>query len=230
MKVEGILYRGPSRIDGKPIVAIATDGSRNKKTGREIQIWILRSDVEPHIAVKTGQDESVCGTCSLRPSRKGGCYVQTFNAPLSVYRRFKRGGYGRVRMDEFKGRTVRFGAYGDPAALPPLILGAVMRSAQSWTGYTHQWGRFASKELRAACMASVDPCSPSKETAWAKGFRTFSVASSGGDSEIECPNTTHGVTCEACRLCKGNSIAAKNIFIKPHGYGTNALLRAEKGA
>ena len=64
-----VLYRGPSKIDGKPIVMIATGfktGSGNVKTGAMIQTWILREDVEPHTAQKTGDDESICGNCPHR--------------------------------------------------------------------------------------------------------------------------------------------------------------------
>ena len=49
-----VLYEGPSEIDGKPIVCIATLDSRNRKTGNMVQTWILRQDVspfEPEVAV-----------------------------------------------------------------------------------------------------------------------------------------------------------------------------------
>jgi hypothetical protein len=52
-----ILYQGPSAIDGKPIVVIATgfaSKSNNGKTGDMIQTWIIRQDIAPHLAVKSG--------------------------------------------------------------------------------------------------------------------------------------------------------------------------------
>ena len=91
-----IVYRGPSAIDGREIVVILTGlqtrrGSKNAKTGELIQSWILRADVEPHTAVKTGDDASVCGQCPHRPllasmlARAGlpssPCYVRTGEAP-----------------------------------------------------------------------------------------------------------------------------------------------------
>jgi len=70
-RVSGIiLYEGPSRIDGAPIVAIATgldDPSSNEKTGPMIQTWIMRSDIPPHVAQSSGDDASVCADCKLRP-------------------------------------------------------------------------------------------------------------------------------------------------------------------
>jgi hypothetical protein len=83
-------------VDGAPIVAIATDGTRNRKTGSMIQIWILRADVNPVEAVLTGADRSVCGACPLR-SRDGlrgrGCYVQVQDAPAAVWRAYRAGKY-----------------------------------------------------------------------------------------------------------------------------------------
>ncbi len=94
-----ILYRGPSALDGSPIVAIVTGTatrSANAKTGDMLQTWILREDVAPHIAIKTGEDASICGDCPHRGEHDGtrwtktrSCYVQTHNAPLSVWRAYK---------------------------------------------------------------------------------------------------------------------------------------------
>jgi hypothetical protein len=40
----GIIYKGPSRIDGAPIVVLATYSNRNTKTGAVVQTYILRDD------------------------------------------------------------------------------------------------------------------------------------------------------------------------------------------
>ena len=37
----GIIYKGPSQLDGKPIVVIATYSNRNTKTGAVVQTYIL---------------------------------------------------------------------------------------------------------------------------------------------------------------------------------------------
>ena len=61
-----IIYRGPSLLDGAPIVVIAIDSARNTKTGRMVQTYILRADMDPREANKTGADFSICGTCPHR--------------------------------------------------------------------------------------------------------------------------------------------------------------------
>ena len=43
----GIIYKGPSLLDGKPIVVIATLSNRNSKTGNVVQTYILKSDTNP---------------------------------------------------------------------------------------------------------------------------------------------------------------------------------------
>src|SRR5687767_8577197 len=79
-----ILYSGPSELDGSPIIAVVTGvhrGTSNLKTGPVLQTWILRSDISPVEAVKTGADRSVCGDCALR---NGACYVTLHHGPRSV--------------------------------------------------------------------------------------------------------------------------------------------------
>ena len=133
-----VIYRGPSQLDGAPIVAIATGlakGSTNSKTGGGlIQVWILREDVSPVHAVHSGADSSICGTCPHRGRIENGrnldrsCYVTVFQAPLNVWKCYKRGLYAPASnlATTFEGRGVRLGAYGDPAALPIEIWRAVL--------------------------------------------------------------------------------------------------------
>jgi len=42
----GIIYRGPSVLDGAPIVVVATYSKRNKKTGTMVQTYIIRDDMD----------------------------------------------------------------------------------------------------------------------------------------------------------------------------------------
>lgn len=217
-----ILYEGPSMLDGKPIVVIAT-GSTNRKTGGMLQTWIMRADVEPHAAVKTGDDASVCGDC---PHRGTTCYVVVFQAPLSVYRAFKRGSYrkagdlGTIRAVG-KGKAVRLGSYGDPAAVPVEVLEALTADAASHTGYTHQWRK--ADHLKGLCMASCDTEADRVE-AKATGWRTFRVRAEGADKmegEIACPASDEAgnrTTCERCGLCAGlRKWSGKDITIQVHG-------------
>ena len=67
-----ILYEGPSALDGAPIVVIVTGLARkstNAKTGALLQTWILRSDMHPIDAVRSGADSSICGDCRHRGCR-----------------------------------------------------------------------------------------------------------------------------------------------------------------
>src|SRR5687767_850338 len=88
-----VLYSGPSELDGSPIVAIMTGirrGSSNTKTGPLLQTWILRSDLSPETAAKTGADRSICGDCALRD---GACYVTLHHGPRAVFAAYQQGLY-----------------------------------------------------------------------------------------------------------------------------------------
>lgn len=221
-----ILYQGVSRIDGKPIVAIATGygrASKNTKTGPMVQTWILRSDVSPISAIMTGADESICGSCPHRgPLGNRSCYVNVGKAPSNVWKAFKRGRYGCVEdLATFgQNKKIRLGAYGDPAAVPSDVWRTLVSQARTWTGYTHHWKLRPS--LKGLLMASVD--SPSEyQLATMKGWRTFRVTSKmeGLEKEIFCPASeemNHRTTCVKCGLCNGQQgDARKNIVILAHG-------------
>jgi hypothetical protein len=121
-------------LDGKPIVVIATYSKRNAKTGAVVQTYILVDGINPLEASKTGADFSICGNCAMRgevttdPNRKQAknrrCYVNLGQGVLIVYKSFLRGVYAMAdniaaRKSIGRGRFVRVGTYGDPAAVPP---------------------------------------------------------------------------------------------------------------
>ena len=60
-----IIYQGPSLIDGSPIVAITVSQSGNTKTGNMVQTYIIRADINPLEASKTGADYAICGACRI---------------------------------------------------------------------------------------------------------------------------------------------------------------------
>jgi len=204
-----VLYRGPSMIDGQPIVAIATVGSSNSKTGAMVQTWIMRDDVEPHKALKTGDDSSVCGDCPHRPANGGACYVTVFQAPLSVYRAYHRGRYADFEPGQYAGMVVRIGSYGDPAAVPVEVWTAFTQGTKGHTGYTHQW-RKAPAGLMKYCMASCDSESD-RVDAVAMGWRTFRVRLDSEpvlEGEAVCPASAeagHKLECSQCKACGGNT-------------------------
>lgn len=221
-----LLYDGPSNLNHKPIIAVATLRSRNRKIGPMVQTWILDRETAPHVAVRTGADASVCGACPLRGAV---CYVTMHQAPLSVWRAYQRGAYRRMFGPSYlDGRPVRFGAYGDPCAVPLSVWTEVAQRASRWIGYTHQWRLARMVGFQRLLMASVETACDAR-IARALGWRTFRVLGDADrvtTSEVTCPNTTHGTACADCLLCDGSNPpgdARKSIAIAVHGRGANML-------
>jgi hypothetical protein len=197
-----------------------------------VQTFILRRDIDPNKALKTGDDSSVCGGCKLRPINKGAtrCYVRVYQAPLSVWGAFHRGRYAVPGVDFdaallpalFEGLAFRIGSYGDPAAIPAIVWKIATRLVKTRTGYTHQWRKKIGAGLKDLCMASADS-EADVAAATAKGWRTFRVRKHDAPTlanESICPASKEGgqrTQCDRCGLCKGATIAAKNIVIADHG-------------
>lgn len=230
-----VIWEGPSAIDGAPLVVIATGikaASRNAKTGSLIQTWILRADIAPHDAIKTGEDSSICGDCPHRgvvvdgKNEKRSCYVITHQAPLSAWRCYQRGGYAKLDLDAaralFAGRNVRLGAYGDPAAVPFDVWESVLADSARGTGYTHQWHKADSRFARY-CMASADSAEQAA-AAQAMGYRTFRVGTAAekvARGEFLCPASAEAgkkLSCADCLACGGTRAPNKaSVFIPAHG-------------
>lgn len=111
-----VLYRGTSLLDGvSPVAVIITGDSRNRKTGDMNQAWIIRTDVHPYHAVRTGQDDAICGNCRHRgvPAVRS-CYVSVQHGPAGIYRAYHRGKYPTLVGDDasraLAGRFLRIGA------------------------------------------------------------------------------------------------------------------------
>ena len=235
MKTKGyVVYEGPSAINGDPIVAILTLKSNNVKTGNMAQLWIMARDTAPHIAKKEGKDDAVCGDCPIKKE----CYVLTFQGPLSVWNAYKRGVYTNIvsilendidnavysLLEDLARLSIRFGAYGDPAALPQWLIKNIADNCKDFTGYTHQWDKPGFNFLNNYFMASVESVSQ-HIYAQSLGFRTFRIKSQSmpiGDSEIECPADSKGIQCIDCMLCNGSK-EATNIVINGHGAHAGGL-------
>jgi len=226
-----ILYEGPSLIDGKPIVAIATGiskSSANTKTGKMIQTWIIRSDIAPHIAQKTGDDISVCGSCIQRPAlktlreklfgKRRPCYVKTFQAPLSVFNAYHRkrwidGEYPHIDtltdderddlVDSVGLSMFRIGSYGDPLAVPLAVWNFTLRvfGYPQSTGYTHAWRRPGAAAYKNIVMASCDRESDIRK-AHKLGFRTAVI---GEKSTCPAQIAPDKHTCSTCLKCDGTT-------------------------
>lgn len=250
-KTAHIIYEGPSMLDGSPIVAICTTGSGNTKTGNMFQLYILAADKKrtPLDINRLGLDTGICGNCTLKgipaPHKEKGtaekrpCYVVLFQGPLIVWKGWKAGKYPAMLpadLAEFgAGETIRLGAYGDPAAIPPAIIQALISEAAGHTGYSHQWDIIGSDNrpaLASFSMISADNIAEARRH-WKNGRRTFRVIKKLSDldktAEIICPATSEGgrrTTCADCKLCSGSAIKAKNIAAVVHGNGQKYLAGA----
>lgn len=209
MSLGFVLYGGPSRINGAPIVVVATLTSENHKTGNMIQTWILSASEKPHQALQSGADDAVCGDCPLRPANSGGCYVATHQAPLQVYVNWKAGKYPKLDLrlrshrSAFRNRIVRIGAYGDPAAVPIDVFDGVLKYAAGHTGYTHQWARFP--EYSRLLMASVHT-EFEAQCAADLGWRTFRIRTADQPvlpTEVVCPASDEAGKSRTCLECGG---------------------------
>jgi len=234
-----IIYRGPSEIDGSPIVVICTgikSKSTNSKTGAMVQTYILRADMAPIVASRTGADSSICGACrhkgTAQPDKAKGqakgrsCYVTLMHGPSRVFDAFERGVYGDATapcdaVAIGRGRQVRLGTYGDPAAVPAAVWRSLISEAEGWTGYTHQ--RNAMPDV---LMTSADTVGQAR-LAWLRGERTFRVLASVDEiaaGELLCPASEEAgrrTQCERCGLCAGTGgkRCRKSIAIVAHGNG-----------
>lgn len=251
-----VLYHGPSAIDGAPIVVVLTGYTAarkaarkagktgaNSKTGAMLQMYILRADVLPLLAIARGLDRSICGGCIHRGRldkitgryRGRTCYVEVGKGATNVYRTFYRGryvdatAYGPEQLAAIVtelGVTygVRFGAYGDPAAIPAAtgIVPTLRNAAAFTTGYTHQWRAAFAAHLRGLVMASCDT-PEDREKATLTGWATFTVHAPGVDpfaaGEMPCPASKemgYSVTCSECKGCDGTF--GNDYAIVAHGF------------
>jgi len=249
-----ILYEGPSLLDGGPIVVIANGlSSKNRKTGKMIQTYILRADLSPCNAKSCGASVSVCGTCPMqgevidntharwiehrgktndRLTCKGrqridsACYVNVGQGPNITYGAYKRGRYERFDPNNakhaahFQGRNIRFGAYGDPAAVPVAVWDTLAGLSASTTGYTHQHDRAGSLAYQRHCMASCHTKAKAEQLqgqGW-KTFRTELDATRTPHVEAFCPayQTAGRIKCNDCGMCKGSN-AKRSVVVPAHG-------------
>lgn len=238
-----VIYSGPSLIDGAPIVVIAILKTGNSKTGQMIQTHIIRADMHPLDASKTGADASICGACIHRgtptndPARKQAtgrtCYVNLGQGPTQVFKAYRAGKYPQVTDPASiaalgHGRMIRLGTYGDPAAVPAGVWDALLSRSAGHTAYTHQHDRNDPSTYRRM-MYSADSAADAQQ-AHAKGYRTFRVIPVSAwqaegkktlmPSETLCPASAEAgkrATCDKCRLCAGSDTRARNIAIVAHG-------------
>jgi hypothetical protein len=246
-----VIYKGPSLLDGAPIVVIAVIGSGNTKTGDMVQTYILRSDTTPLDALNSGADESICGDCKSRPALGGDCYVRVEQGSTVVFKTLQAGNYPpaapHIVRKLTKGRGKRLGTYGDPMAVPAWVWedlvydytpnGTVV-GKDTHTGYTHQWLNPDIKSgqrerIMALCMASVDTVTE-YEMARHLGYRTFRVRTDSQPilpGEFICPASKEAGKLRLCNSCfacdgtDGNDRKANPVIIA-HGSKVTWMSRA----
>lgn len=247
-----VIYRGPSLLTGAPIVAVALVASSNRKTGNMVQTYILPDGPNPVEAARSGADEAVCGDCKHRPANGGACYVTLIHGPSSVWRGLQRGIYPDATglggganvpalMDLGKGRMVRLGTYGDPAAVPSIVWEALVCDAQGRTGYTHQWANEAlqpaqREALRELVMASADT-EEEAQRARAMGWRHFRIRGSVEEPsmarEFVCPASEEAgkrKTCATCGACDGAQRGPSQASVVIVVHGSKASRFAQRSA
>lgn len=224
-------WQGPSELDGSPIALFITDNSTNKKTGAMLQTWILRTDMSPTEALRTENDDAVCGDCV---HRQGSCYVLTHQAPQNVYRQYINGKCKPTPANLGLNAQLRAGAYGDPAAVPYEVWDELIAPADFVLGYTHQWHNCDPRFARF-CMASVENANEAAK-AQKRGWRTFRVMSKGEDTmpnEALCPASEEAgkkLQCHQCRACNGTTTNRRShIAIPVHGARWK-VIRFQKNA
>jgi len=207
-----ILYEGPSPIDGAPIVCIVTgitDTTDNGKTGAMLQTWILRQDIAPNVGYRDGSNISVCGGCTHFVQKT--CYVLWYQAPLSVWKCYKRGGYAPLpSYSVFTDRILRIGSAGDPFCVPEHVWRSALPEVAGHTGYTAQWRRPAAQGYREFLQAS---CHGMRDylDATAHGWQPYLVVPKGEPLPAGvtlCPASEeagHATTCSACLACDGTT-------------------------
>lgn len=237
-----VIYDGPSMLTGERIVCLATLHSTNRKTGDMVQTWILCADMDPIAGSRSGADRAICGDCPsrgvARPEATGGlaadraCYVDLGRAPLGIWNAWKRGRYpaavGHAAIAAVgRGRKVRLGAYGDPAAVPGYVNESLISESAGHTAYSHQsaWEGRGAGFLPERMMVSADSLEGAQR-AWGANWRTFRVVGSVGElvrgREVLCPASEEAgkrTQCASCLLCGGASVKAKSIAIVVHGAG-----------
>ena len=234
------IYDGPSLLDNMPIICVALTGkSKNSKTGAMMQTIIIRKDIPPIEANRTGADFSICGACPHRgtPTNKDkgtasgrACHVTLMHSPNTVYKQFHLGAYPHLSQDELpelgKDWKIRIGFYGDGACIPSEIWKALLSKAKGHTGYSHQINQSQADFLASLYMQSVET-EMQAFAAWSKNIRTFRIIKDVSEvvdgKEILCPASEEAgsrTTCLECGLCAGTQTKSKkSIAIVAHGAG-----------
>ena len=242
-----IVAHGVSLIGEEPapwvcVVTGLESASKNTKTGKMLQSWIIRTDIDPTIALNTGADDAICGDCIHRKRKYahdgkivGTCYVKTFQAPRTVYTCFQDGGYKEATKKDLKlirSHKVRIGSYGDPGLVPlRALLALIPKNKRDRTGYTQRWRQ--RPDLRPYVMASVTSHKDRLE-AESLGWRCFLVLPISDIGKPlprgygRCPSDKSvpehkRVSCYNCGGCHGNPDETRNKGFVIYAHGASGI-------
>jgi hypothetical protein len=217
-----IVWKGPSAFTGRDVevlVQCLRTPSTNEKTGAMVQVSVVQAGENPSLLRGTPREQDVCGDCPGQKRLVGWCYEDWQPWLIGQRRHLAEPVRLATAAELLRGRAVRVGAYGDPAAVPFEVWSRLLAHSRAWTGYTHAW-RTCDPRFRTLLMASADS-HPDAIAAELAGWRYFRIRRRGAfalRSEVVCANETRGVTCEKCRLCSGAARSgARSIVITVHG-------------
>ena len=197
--------------------------STNEKTGCMIQSYFLSKENLHH--------KSTFGAKCLDCPVQDVCYVE--KDKLAVRTAVNRLINGESTSYKFvdsiddvkhalKGRSIRFGTYGDPSCMPLEDVAKIVSWASNHTGYTHFWKSIDSG-YSDFFMASVESLAD-EMLSNTLGYRHFRLildedqdSAEVVNSSIACPHYETGIQCAQCKLCSGNQIKAKSIYVFQHG-------------
>ena len=226
------IWRGESRTERyRYSVALLTVGSDNVKTGDAVSVAILDAEYDPVTAYAAGRPSGCSPDCTMSQDAVG-CYVNWGQAPLATWTAWRAGNVAPLGPADYaaamRGRSLlRLGSAGDPAAMPPVVVSALVSAAKAEglavTAYTHDHRRKRSQHLRSVAMASVENSADAAD-ARRRGWRTFRIDEPGtlpsvNVGEIVCPASAergYVTTCNVCKVCGPNG-AAVSVAIAAHG-------------
>ena len=187
----------------------------------------ILSNVKKKALLKRIDTKREKGFNSINVDRK--CYVTTWQAPLSIYKAWKKGNYPTLTPKQAQKRLaykkVRLGSYGDPVHVPLEVWNIILKLTLGTTGYTHQWKNLEYIGYSKYLMASVDT-SEEMFQANVLGYRTFRVRKKNEEvqpNEVGCLSDRNArgtkklVSCVDCMMCSGlTSKVTKDISIIQH--------------
>jgi hypothetical protein len=116
-----------------------------------------------------------------------------------------------------KSQYIRFGTYGEPSLHPYELIEGIVKIADNWTGYTHQWKKKV--DLSPFFMASTHTVEEEKDAKFV-GFRSFVATETKIEGITNCPaskESGYKSTCSKCGLCSGTlGKGSKSVYILTH--------------